>query len=106
MEGPEPATTLDHTSNASHMRFSLLSKRGNKQQTHDIQVPLDAKLAIHSRQAEERQRLERQQLKQLVLGMDAVQSAKQKDHDSFEERFSRRGQGLRGKFNEIPQDLP
>lgn len=53
-----------------HMRFSFLSKRGNKHQTHQVQVPIDAAIAVNSRANEKQQLAERQQLKQLVLGIE------------------------------------
>jgi regulator of nonsense transcripts 2 len=53
-----------------HMRFSFLSKRGNKHQTHQVSVPIDAAIAVNSRANEKQQLAERQQLKQLVLGIE------------------------------------
>ena len=53
-----------------HMRFSLLSKRGNKHQTHQVHVPIDSAIAVNSRANEKQQLAERQQLKQLVLGIE------------------------------------
>jgi regulator of nonsense transcripts 2 len=73
---------------AQHMRFSLLSKKGNKQQTHEVHVPLDAALAVHSRANEEQQQAERQQLKKLVLGMETREQAD--DRVNFETSMARR----------------
>lgn len=53
-----------------HMRFSLLSKKGNKNQTHQVQVPINAAIAVNSMANEKQQLAERQQLKQLVLGIE------------------------------------
>lgn len=76
-----------------HMRFSLLSKRGNKQHTQEVQVPIDAALAVHSRANEQQQLAERQQLKKLVLGIETREQAN--DRSSLEGGFARRG--FRGK---------
>ena len=75
------------------MRFSLLSKRGNKQHTQEVQVPIDAALAVHSRANEQQQLAERQQLKKLVLGIETREQAN--DRSSLEGGFARRG--FRGK---------
>lgn len=57
-------------SDDQHMRFSLLSKRGNKHLTHQVQVPIDSAIAVNSLANEKQQLAERQQLKQLVLGIE------------------------------------
>lgn len=72
-----------------HMRFSLLSKRGNKQHTQDVHVPIDAALAVHSRAAEQKQLAERQQLKKLVLGMETREQAE--DRSTLEASLAKRG---------------
>ncbi|PWN31703.1 ARM repeat-containing protein [Meira miltonrushii] len=72
-----------------HMRFSLLSKRGNKQHTQDVHVPIDAALAVHSRAAEQKQLAERQQLKKLVLGMETREQAE--DRSTLEASLAKKG---------------
>lgn len=64
-----------------HMRFSLLSKRGNKQQTHEVHVPMDAALAVHSRANEQQQMAEREQLKKLVLGIETREQANDRNSE-------------------------
>ncbi|MCO5565609.1 hypothetical protein L7F22_019283 [Adiantum nelumboides] len=79
----------DSVAPEQHMRFSLLSKRGNKQHTQDVHVPIDAALAVHSRAAEQKQLAEREQLKKLVLGMETREQAE--DRSTLEASLAKRG---------------
>ncbi|UZJ53432.1 hypothetical protein CBS101457_002752 [Exobasidium rhododendri] len=74
---------------SQHMRFSLLSKRGNKHQTHQVEVPIDSAIAVNSRANERQQQAERQQLKQLVLGIETREQTE--DRKSLEEAIAKRG---------------
>ncbi|KAF4621286.1 hypothetical protein D9613_000759 [Agrocybe pediades] len=49
------------------MAFTLISKKGNKQQARQIAVPAESALAVHTRSAQLQDKVEQQQLKRLVL---------------------------------------
>ncbi|KAF2279417.1 ARM repeat-containing protein [Westerdykella ornata] len=63
-ESAAPATP------ANTMKFSLLSKRGNKQQTRAIDLPSDSSFAISMLSKQQAQREEQQRIKNLVLNYD------------------------------------
>ncbi|KAF2265958.1 ARM repeat-containing protein [Lojkania enalia] len=52
------------------MKFSLLSKRGNKQQTRSIDLPSDSSFAIAMRNKQQAEKEEQQRIKNLVLNYD------------------------------------
>jgi len=49
------------------MNFTVLSKRGTKQQTRQLAVPAESALAVHTRSAQLQSKEEQQHLKRLVL---------------------------------------
>lgn len=49
------------------MAFTLLSKKGNKQQTRSFAIPVDSAIAVNSMTAQERNKAEQEHLKRLVL---------------------------------------
>ncbi|KZP18693.1 ARM repeat-containing protein [Athelia psychrophila] len=49
------------------MNFTLLTKRGNKQQARQLAVPAESALAVHTRSAQLQDKEEQQHLKRLVL---------------------------------------
>ena len=51
----------------SGMNFTLLSKRGNKQQMRNLDIPLDSAIALNSMSHQQRNKAEQEQLKRLVL---------------------------------------
>ncbi|OJD31971.1 nonsense-mediated mrna decay factor [Diplodia corticola] len=55
---------------APTMKFALLSKRGNKQQTKAIDLPADSTFAVAMRTQQEAERAEQQRIKNLVLNYD------------------------------------
>ncbi|KAF4302094.1 MIF4G-like type 3 [Botryosphaeria dothidea] len=55
---------------APTMKFALLSRRGNKQQTKSIDLPADSTFAIAMRTQQEAERAEQQRIKNLVLNYD------------------------------------
>lgn len=57
------------------MKFSLLSKRGNKQQTRSIDLPSDSHFAVAMRSQQEAERAEQQRIKSLVLNYDLNSSS-------------------------------
>lgn len=52
------------------MKFSLLSKRGNRQQTRSIDLPSDSNFAVAMRSKQQAEREEQQRIKNLVLNYD------------------------------------
>lgn len=52
------------------MKFSLLSKRGNKTQTRSIDLPSDSTFAVAMRTKQQAEREEQQRIKNLVLNYD------------------------------------
>ncbi|CEP12054.1 hypothetical protein [Parasitella parasitica] len=77
------------------MAFTLLTKKGNRQQTKIMQVPSDSVLAVSTRSKQEAEREEQQQLKQLVLNYEEREAAAARQA-AAEERARLRGQN-RGK---------
>lgn len=55
------------SSEAGQMKFTLLMKKGSKQQTRSMDIPRESALAIHTMNKQERDKAEQQQLKKLVL---------------------------------------
>ncbi|KAF9507074.1 hypothetical protein BS47DRAFT_1321476 [Hydnum rufescens UP504] len=49
------------------MNFTLLSRRGNKQQARELPIPATSNIAVHTRSAQLQDKVEQQQLKKLVL---------------------------------------
>ncbi|KAI7569410.1 ARM repeat-containing protein [Hortaea werneckii] len=64
-ESPAPAASGQGT-----MKFALLSKKGNRQQTRSIDLPSDSNFAIAMRNQQEAERAEQQRIKNLVLNYD------------------------------------
>ncbi|KAF2402004.1 ARM repeat-containing protein [Trichodelitschia bisporula] len=52
------------------IKFSLLSKRGNKQQTRQIDLPADSTFAVAMRTQQQAEKEEQQRIKNLVLNYD------------------------------------
>ncbi|KAJ7217953.1 transcription factor [Mycena pura] len=59
------------------MNFTVITKRGNKQQTRQIAVPAASDLAVHTRSAQQQDRVEQQQLKRLVLDYEQREEAEE-----------------------------
>ncbi|KAI6125708.1 ARM repeat-containing protein [Pisolithus croceorrhizus] len=59
----------DHP-NGTVMNFTVITRRGNKQQTRNLPVPAETALAIHTRSAQLQDKVEQQHLKQLVLNYE------------------------------------
>ncbi|KAF7727252.1 hypothetical protein EC973_007865 [Apophysomyces ossiformis] len=77
------------------MAFTLLTKRGNRQQTKIMEVPADSILAVSTRSKQEAEREEQQQLKKLVLDYEEREEAAARQA-ALEERARQRG-SFRGK---------
>ncbi|XP_052213550.1 regulator of nonsense transcripts 2-like isoform X2 [Dreissena polymorpha] len=59
---PEPAEE-------NIIKFTLITKRGNKQQFSDLNVPVTAEFATKFKEREEQERVEKERMKQVVLGI-------------------------------------
>ncbi|KAG2224950.1 hypothetical protein INT45_000071 [Circinella minor] len=77
------------------MSFTLLTKKGNRQQTRTMEVPSDSILAVSTRTKQEAEREEQQQLKKLVLNYEEREEAAARQA-AKEERARQRG-GFRGR---------
>ncbi|KAI9499281.1 armadillo-type protein [Zychaea mexicana] len=77
------------------MSFTLLTKKGNRQQTRTMEVPSDSILAVSTRTKQEAEREEQQQLKKLVLSYEEREEAAARQA-AKEERARQRG-GFRGR---------
>ncbi|KAF9983743.1 hypothetical protein BGZ75_004775 [Mortierella antarctica] len=82
--------------NPDHVAFTLLTKKGNKQQLKTVGLPSDSALVINTRNQREAEREEQQQLKQLVLEYEVREEANQRA--ALEQ--SLRNQGFRLNFTE------
>lgn len=60
------------------MAFTLLTKKGNKQQMRTVGLPSDSALVINTRNMREAEREEQQQLKQIVLEYEVREEANQR----------------------------
>ncbi|KAL8703441.1 MAG: hypothetical protein Q9201_003379 [Fulgogasparrea decipioides] len=70
--GNEGTTTPPH---ADTMAFSLMTKKGNRQQTRTIEMPSDSQFAVALKSQKEAERAEQQRIKDLVLNYDLTDSS-------------------------------
>ncbi|OKO95182.1 Regulator of nonsense transcripts 2, partial [Penicillium subrubescens] len=75
---PEPMPTKT-------MAFSLMTKKGNKQQTRTIDLPSDSSFAVAMRSQQQADREEQQRIKNLVLNYEAANEPEVAE--SFEKRI-------------------
>ncbi|KAF9227255.1 ARM repeat-containing protein [Gyrodon lividus] len=61
----------------SVMRFTVITKKGNKQQTRHLPIPAESALAVHTRSAQLQDKVEQQHLKRLVLNYELSQEAEE-----------------------------
>nr|GAT56787.1 nonsense-mediated mRNA decay factor [Mycena chlorophos] len=73
-EGDEDGTASE---DPNMMSFTVITKRGNKQQTRQIAVPSASALAVHTRSAQQQDRVEQQHLKRLVLDYEQREEAEE-----------------------------
>ncbi|KAK9243823.1 armadillo-type protein [Lipomyces tetrasporus] len=66
-EEPENRREPNLTKN---VQFRLLTKRGNRQQIHTVEVPADSAIAVSTRMKQKAEREERQRIKDLVLNYE------------------------------------
>ncbi|KAJ3824500.1 transcription factor [Lentinula raphanica] len=67
----------DEELDANMMHFTIVTKRGNKQQTRRLAVPSESALAVHTRSAQLQDKVEQQQLKRLVLDYEQREEAEE-----------------------------
>ncbi|KAI1756642.1 MIF4G domain-containing protein [Xylaria castorea] len=70
----DPLTTTDseeqNKDSANTMAFSLLTKKGNRQQTRNVVLPSDSTFAVAMKNQQQAEREEQQRIKNLVLNYD------------------------------------
>ncbi|KAK9898934.1 ARM repeat-containing protein [Cystobasidium minutum MCA 4210] len=71
----QPAPLSKEDEDSQHMRFTLLMKKGTKQQTKSMEVPRESALAMHTLTKQQQDKEEQQQLKQLVLKYERQEEA-------------------------------
>jgi len=59
------------------MNFTMLTKRGNKQQVRQLAIPSESTLAVQTRSAQEQAKVEQQHLKRLVLNYEQREEAEE-----------------------------
>uniref|UniRef100_A0A0W0FH57 MIF4G domain-containing protein n=1 Tax=Moniliophthora roreri TaxID=221103 RepID=A0A0W0FH57_MONRR len=59
------------------MNFTIVTKRGNKHQTRQLAIPAESALAIHTRKAQQKDKVEQQHLKRLVLDYEQREEAEE-----------------------------
>ncbi|KAL9125095.1 MAG: hypothetical protein Q9217_005649 [Psora testacea] len=70
----------------STMPFSLMTKKGSKQQTRIIEMPSDSQFAIAMKNQQEAEREEQQRIKNHILNLDLQDSST--DHTGISDNFS------------------
>jgi len=75
------------------MNFTVLSRRGNKQQARELPVPSTSNLAVLTRSAQLQDKVEQQQLKRLVL--DYEQREEVEEMKALEVSLRSRGMRVR-----------
>lgn len=78
-----------HSTRQDEMRFSLLSKRGNKFHTNTLHLPSDSRIAVTTREQQLKEMQERKQLKEFVLGYEGREEASERK--DLQETFAKRG---------------
>ena len=63
--------------NSGMMNFTMLTKRGNKQQVRQLAIPSESALAVQTRSAQEQDKVEQQHLKRLVLDYEQREGAEE-----------------------------
>ncbi|CAO3634305.1 unnamed protein product [Cunninghamella blakesleeana] len=90
------AAEKNEQSSTGSMAFTLLTKKGNKQQTKTMHVPSDSALAVTTRSKQEAEREEHQQLKRLVLNYEEreLSAARQESIDEKQRYRQMKGKKL------------
>ncbi|KAA1127407.1 hypothetical protein PGTUg99_036327 [Puccinia graminis f. sp. tritici] len=71
------------------MTFTMLTKKGNKQQLKTMQIPSNSSIAVHTRAQQMHSQVEHQQLKKLVLDYEMREEANERKNLAAE--MARRG---------------
>lgn len=101
--GGAPAESETPAPAISTMAFSLLTKKGNRQQTKQIELPSDSTFAIAMKNQQQAEKEEQQRIKNLVLNYDLQQNEDQQEvnerqtfhHNRVEKPGKDRGQRVR-----------
>ncbi len=72
-EGDGPPESVD----PDVMNFTMLTKRGNRQQVRQLAIPSESALAVQTRSAQEQDKVEQQHLKRLVLDYEQREEAEE-----------------------------
>ncbi|TRM69332.1 transcription factor [Schizophyllum amplum] len=64
-------------SDGEGMKFTVITRRGNKQQTRQLAVPTESALAVYTRTAQMQDKVEQQHLKRLVLDYEQREEAEE-----------------------------
>lgn len=73
-----PTSTMSPTGNGM-MAFSLLTKKGNKQQTKTVELPSNSSLAMAMKNTQEAERQEKMKIKELVMNYDRMEETSELD---------------------------
>jgi regulator of nonsense transcripts 2 len=73
----EDGDGFPESGNPSTMNFTMLTKRGNKQQVRQLAIPSESALAVQTRSAQEQDKVEQQHLKRLVLDYEQREEAEE-----------------------------
>lgn len=65
------------SANPDVMNFTMLTKRGNRQQVRQLAIPSESALAVQTRSAQEQDKVEHQHLKRLVLDYEQREEAEE-----------------------------
>jgi regulator of nonsense transcripts 2 len=68
--------TKKPTQPSGSVQFSILLKRGNKQQTRDIALPADSSFAVAMKHQQQAEREEQRRIKNLVLNLDNLSAGR------------------------------
>ncbi|KAK3398656.1 armadillo-type protein [Sordaria brevicollis] len=84
------------------MAFSLLTKKGNRQQTRTVELPSDSHFAIAMKKKQQAEKEEQQRIKNLVLNYDLRENTNDNDYDSASHHHNR-SSDLKGNHNKERQ---
>ena len=72
----------DTTPDTSRMAFTMLSKRGNRQQMRNLDIPMDSTIALNIKTQQLQNKAEQEQLKRLVLQNERRQDLSERSGES------------------------
>lgn len=73
----EETEVIQGSEGAGVMNFTVITKRGNKQQTRQLAIPSESALAVQTRTAQMQDKVEQQHLKRLVLNYEQREEAEE-----------------------------